>query len=108
MTPLEIRYRPQARQDALDITQAIAKDSVSAAEAFFAELEQACTLLATMPYIGAAHRFQVTRLEGLRIWPLRRFEKYLIFYRPTTDGLDVIRILHGARDLPSRFGDSGH
>lgn len=107
MTPLEIRYRPEARNDALEIGRIIATDNVSAAESFFVKLERACTLLATMPDMGAVCRFHTPELESLRVWPLRRFEKYPIFYRSTTGTLDVIRILHGARDLPALFGDSG-
>ena len=28
---------------------------------------------------------------------------YAIFYRPLEDGIEVIRIIHGARDLPKLF-----
>jgi toxin ParE1/3/4 len=38
-------------------------------------------------------------LADLRQWPVPGFEKYLIFYRPAEDGIDVVRVLHGARDL---------
>ena len=33
------------------------------------------------------------------MWPVASFEDYLIFYRPTKRGIDVVRVLHGARDL---------
>jgi toxin ParE1/3/4 len=39
-------------------------------------------------------------LEGVRAWPLRRFP-YLIFYIEKPDALDVWRVLHGQRDIPS-------
>jgi toxin ParE1/3/4 len=29
--------------------------------------------------------------------------KYTIFYRPEDEGIEVIRVLHGARDLPKLF-----
>jgi toxin ParE1/3/4 len=28
---------------------------------------------------------------------------YVIFYRPAKDGIEVVRILHGARDFPPLF-----
>jgi toxin ParE1/3/4 len=28
---------------------------------------------------------------------------YIIFYRPTQDGVEIARILHGARDFPPLF-----
>ena len=36
---------------------------------------------------------------------LSRFPKYLVFYRPITDGIEVIRVLHGARDLDGILAD---
>jgi len=39
-------------------------------------------------------------LEGLRVWPLRRFPM-LIFYQERPDTIDVWRILHAQRDIPS-------
>jgi len=28
---------------------------------------------------------------------------YLVFYRPASDGIEIIRVLHGARDIPELF-----
>lgn len=39
-------------------------------------------------------------LPGLRAWPLRRFP-HVVFYVDATDRVDVWRVLHGARDLPT-------
>jgi plasmid stabilization system protein ParE len=33
------------------------------------------------------------------------FENYLICYRPVANGIDVIRFIHGARDLPRLLED---
>ena len=35
--------------------------------------------------------------------PVRKFDNYLIFYRSTPEGLEIVRVVHGARDLPSLF-----
>jgi len=37
---------------------------------------------------------------GLRSFPLRN---YIIFYRPMEKGVEIARVLHGARDLPKLF-----
>lgn len=37
---------------------------------------------------------------GLRSFPVGR---YVIFYRPLQDGIDVVRVLHGTRDLEAVF-----
>lgn len=38
--------------------------------------------------------------EGLRSFPVGR---YVIFYRIVQDGVEIVRVLHGARDLDSIF-----
>jgi len=35
--------------------------------------------------------------------PVSGFENYLIFYRPLQDGIDVLRIVRGARDIGRLF-----
>jgi toxin ParE1/3/4 len=38
-------------------------------------------------------------LAGIRIWPIRGFDKILIIYAVDRTGIDVLRVVHGARDL---------
>jgi toxin ParE1/3/4 len=38
-------------------------------------------------------------LQSLRQHSVRRFRNYIIFYLPTDDGIEVVRVLHGARDV---------
>jgi len=52
-----------------------------------------------MPHMGPARVFRNPRLRDLRIWPIRGFEKIVIFYRPIEGGIEVVRVLHGARDV---------
>ena len=33
------------------------------------------------------------------------FGRYVIFYTPVHNGIDVVRVLHGARDIDSAFGE---
>ena len=49
------------------------------------------------PEIGRQRRFQ--RRPGLRSWYVDGFDSYLIFYRPIAEGVEIYRVLHGARDL---------
>jgi toxin ParE1/3/4 len=44
-------------------------------------------------------------LADLPVSPLSRFKKYLIFYRQVAAGIEVVRVLHGARDIPSILED---
>jgi toxin ParE1/3/4 len=35
------------------------------------------------------------------MYPVRGFERHLVFYRERDDGIEIVRVLHGARDIPS-------
>ncbi len=54
-----------------------------------------------MPALGVARRFENPRLEGLRMFSVLGFRRHLVFYRPTAAGVEVVRVLHGARDISS-------
>ena len=86
------RFTPLARNDLQDIKDYIAQDNPKAATKYMGILKQKCTMLAKTPTIG------VCREEycGLYKFPIG---SYLIFYRITDIGIEVIRILHGARDI---------
>jgi toxin ParE1/3/4 len=57
--------------------------------------------LAAMPGIGSLRPVANPALAGLRTWRVRDFGDYLIFYRPTDQGIEILRVLHGARDIDS-------
>lgn len=52
-----------------------------------------------MPGIGKFCRFSNPKLSGIRQYPVRVFKNCLIFYRATESEVEVLRVLHGARDL---------
>jgi len=101
--PHHVHKRPLARQDVLEIASYIAADNLDAAERFLDAAEQTFALLASMPLMGRACEFRSPQAQGLRMWRVHGFERYLIFYRPSEDGVDVVRVLHAARDLESLF-----
>jgi plasmid stabilization system protein ParE len=39
-------------------------------------------------------------LEGLRMFAVSDFEKHLVFYIERPGYIDVLRVLHGSRDIP--------
>jgi toxin ParE1/3/4 len=96
---LKILQRSQARQDVLDLIAYIGSDNPQAARNLFAAYERTLSLLSKTPDIGWLYPTDNQRLAGLRVFPIGRFRTYLIFYRHTADTIDVIRVLHGMRDL---------
>jgi len=54
--------------------------------------------------MGVKRNFIRSELSGVRSWTVTGFENYLIFYRPVEGGIEILRVVHGARDLENLFG----
>jgi toxin ParE1/3/4 len=89
----QVNRTAAAANDLLDIWTYIATHSPGAANRVLRQIDQDCSLLAEFPDIGA-HRDELA--AGLRSFPRGN---YVIFYRPVAGGIEVIRVLHGARDI---------
>jgi len=75
----------------------IARDSHEAADRFIDKLRVHCGRLAASPNLG---RLRPDFAPGLRSC---RVGNYFIFCFLTDSGIEVARVLHGARDLPKLF-----
>jgi plasmid stabilization system protein ParE len=90
-----------ARADLFAIWDYIAEESgPDRADRMITELHEAMHKLAEMP--GMGHVRDDLANEPLRVWPVHA---YLVIYRPDTSPLQVVRVLHGARDLKAILGD---
>jgi toxin ParE1/3/4 len=63
--------------------------------------------IASMSGIGERWPSANPRLAGLRVWRIEGFEKHLIFYRAADNGIEIIRVIHAARDIDHVL-ESGH
>ncbi len=69
---------------------------------FLSATHKTLTLMARQPTMGWPCRLGHRDLREARVFRVARpFSKYLIFYLPKPGQLEVLRILHGARDLES-------
>ena len=71
-----------------------------AALGFIDALEQAYAHIGRHPATGSPRYAHELNLPGTRSWPLSRYP-YLVFYVEHKDYIDVWRVLHGERDIPS-------
>jgi len=96
----QVFQTPQAELDLLEIWLFIAEDNESAADGLIRKIGERCQELAEDPLMGRA-RSELG--NSVRSWPI---SNYLVFYRPRPDGIDLLRVLHGARDLEALFEDA--
>ncbi len=96
-------FNPVAVTDLDDITGYIAQDSLVAANEVRQDVLSTAERLGQHPAIGIRPRFSAQRFAGIRFLPADHFPTYLLFYHELEDEIEVLRILHGARNLPSLF-----
>jgi toxin ParE1/3/4 len=95
-----IHRRHKARQDLVDIFRYYACEAgLRVAQRFFVQAEATFTRLAGMPGLGTRYVHEHPALAHVRFFPISRFRKYLVFYRPVGGGVEIVRVLHGARDI---------
>jgi addiction module RelE/StbE family toxin len=96
---VKVTLTARARRDLDEIGDYMADESPKRAEAFVEALTQRCLSLTENPERG--------QRIGARMSDLRRLThgRYLVIYAVRTDSVVIERVLHGARDLSTIFGD---
>lgn len=92
-----VQRTSRANDDLVAIALHIAQANPTAANTWLDTIGQKCRLLATMPEMG---RLRSELATNLRSWAVG---EHVIFYQPEPDGIMVVRVLHGSRDLPPLF-----
>lgn len=87
----------RCEQDLIELWVYIAQDNPAAADRVLDEIDAKCHLLAEHPRLGPA---RPDIRPDLRYFPVG---SYLIFYREIPGGVEIVRVVHGARDLPDLF-----
>ena len=91
------QFTPQASQDLYDIADYIARQSPRAAAQLVDTIQQKCQFLADFPDSGTSCAELADQLRSFAVG------NYVIYYRPVGDRIDIIRVLHGARDISKLF-----
>jgi toxin ParE1/3/4 len=89
----KLTISPSARQDLMDIFDYIARDKPIAASRWIDSIEQKCALIASAPELGEKRE---EFGAGIRSSVVGR---YVIFYRPNEEGIEVVRVVSGDRDI---------
>lgn len=91
------QFTPQAVEDLDAVWWFIAENNREAADRVESEILATCHRLAKHPLMGT-RRGDITPLP-VRFWTLTTFPNYVIVYRPDTDPLQVVAVLHSKRNL---------
>lgn len=99
----EIFKRPQAERDIEECFVYIAEDNLDAGVVFLVAVEDSLEQLARFPLLGKTRLFQNKQFQNIRMWKVKGYENYLVFYMVSEDAIEVIRVLHSSRDIKGLF-----
>ena len=88
---------PLAEEDLEEIWSFVAERDVEAADRLIDEITGRFDHLLAYPEAGRARHELLVNLRSLPV------KKYVIFYQPTDDGVEIFRVLHGSRDVQGEF-----
>jgi toxin ParE1/3/4 len=93
----QVRITEPAQEDLRAIWEYVAQHQVEAANKLIKEIVKRLSTLRDHPNIG--------RQRGELLIDLRSFvvKNYIIFYQPVEDGIEVLRVIHGSRDIDTLF-----
>ena len=92
--------RNRATQDVrLQANYILANGNTAAAERFLERVEFTFSMLLRNPGIGKVMTFTPDRMGEVRQWRVKSFTDHLVFYQVADDRVEVMRVMHGARDL---------
>jgi toxin ParE1/3/4 len=92
-----VQRTAQAEEDLIDIWVYIAQNNPSTADHLLDDLDTKGLLLADNPRLGPT---RPDIAPELRYFPVG---SYLILYREIAQGIEVVRVIHGARRLTDLF-----
>ena len=91
--------RRAAEEDVAEQLAYIAGERPAVAHRYAIALEDAFERIRTMPEVGILRSYGPRALRDVSVWPVPGFRRFLIFYRVTPAAVEVIRVLHSARDV---------
>jgi toxin ParE1/3/4 len=100
--------KPKANKDLDDYAQyLVGRASLNVALRFLASARETFSLLSTQPQMGWHSRLNNPRLKALLVFRIAGFENMLVLYRPLPAGVEILRVVHGSRNLQALFRRRG-
>src|ERR1019366_810192 len=97
-----VHRRRKARQDLVNSFRHYAREAgLGVARGFLTEAKDTFCRLTDFTALGRQYQPESPELASLRFFPVSRFREHLVFYRAVTSGIEIVRVLHSARDIDS-------
>ncbi len=105
---LTIVETPEAINDVMNAADYIAaRSSLNASDKFLMAVKSSYRQIADMPGIGIERDYGQPDLEGMRVWRVTKYSRFLIFYITTGREPTILRVLNGSQDIEAIFRAPG-
>ena len=108
MTPNRVIHKTGlATIDITDLADYYRKEAGhTVAMCFVDNAERAFNQLVAMPSMGALLGLDELPYQDIRRWHIEGFDRLIILYRETADGVEIVRVLHTSRDIAALIRDN--
>jgi toxin ParE1/3/4 len=97
---VRLAWSPASEADLLQLWSYLATQaSIEVADEQVRKIQQACEVLRDWPHSGRARVALIPGMRSVAVKP------YVLFYRVAEDAIEVVRVLHGHRDIEAIFSD---
>ena len=103
MTPLNLDFADDATADITKIGFYFAQRDRNVESRFYQAVDKTVRTLASSPELGERCLFRNPQTREMRVWQVYDFSNYLLFYRVQSNTLQILRVIHGARDYAAIF-----
>lgn len=100
---VSILITPAAENDLVNIWLYFARDNQDAADRVYQTAEKTFESLLAAPRMGTLYHAKRPQLEGMRFFPISKFQNYIIYYREHPRGIEIVRVLHAHMDKKKRL-----
>ena len=107
---MSARYlvRPKADQDLDDLAYYLGTEaSNEVGHRFLVAAHETFSLLAAQPHMGWLCRLEHPAIASMRVFRVTGFGKILVLYLPRPDGVEILRVVHGSRELQTMVRREG-
>lgn len=102
---MKVTYADGVFEELVNLSFYLADENEELAQNFLNACDKTFLFLAENKFVGSIKNFKNAKLSEVRMWRVKGFEKYLIFYLPTKNGIRILHVLHSATDYNRAFED---
>lgn len=100
---MKITYSDEVFEELANLSFYLADRSEELAQKFLSSCDETFQFLANNKFVGSKRDFKNKELAEIRMWRVKNFEKYLIFYIPKDAGIKILHVFHSANDYNRIF-----